>query len=142
MIDLVFKIIIILFNYSLLFRFKNARNIKKPTVFVQTYQIKRLQCLIHNGTLKSFFWWILLYWSFFSFKSDHFSMVSSIRNVQVTFVEKSQLNITSFLNYKHLYLVHDWWDKAFKGTVVNRTLHEESIKMTVTVPLNVKLLGF
>ena len=35
---------------------------------------------------------------------------------------KPQLKITSFQNYKNLYLIHTWSEKAFKSTVVNRTL--------------------
>ena len=48
------------------------------------------------------------------------------RNPQVTFVEKSQLKIKSFQNFKHWYLI--------KGTVVNLS-DEGSLEHTLTSPL-------
>ena len=62
----------------------------------------------------------------FRFKSVQYSnnsyMFSCIKNMQVTFVEKTQLKIICFPNYKHWYLIHTLSDKAFKGTVVNWAL--------------------
>ena len=46
-----------------------------------------------------------------------------MRNAQTTFVEKPQLKINIFQNHKYWYLTHVWLDKAFKGTIVNRTLN-------------------
>ena len=48
-----------------------------------------------------------------------------------------------FWNFKHGYLIHTWRDKAFKGTVVNRTLpslHRGSLEVAFTVPLITKHL--
>ena len=42
--------------------------------------------------------------------------------VEMRTVEKPQLKINSFQNYKHTYFIHNWSDKAFKGTIVNGAL--------------------
>ena len=59
--------------------------------------MQRWQCPIDNGTLET---------------------VSDLN----AFVEKPQLKIISFQNYKHFYLMNTWSDNALKGTVVNQTL--------------------
>ena len=67
-----------------------------------------------------------------------------VRNAEFTFVEKPQLKIRCFQNYKHWYLIHTRPDKAFKGTVVNWTspcLLEGSLEITLTVPINQEILG-
>ena len=45
------------------------------------------------------------------------------RKMQVTFLKKSQLKMTSLENDKHGYIFQCWSDKAFKGTVVNQSWH-------------------
>ena len=72
------------------------------------------------------------------FNSDNSLMHFCIRKVQVTYVLKPQLKIISFQIYKHWYLIHEWWDKALMGTVVNRHCHlfmEWSLEIMLTVPL-------
>ena len=49
-------------------------------------------------------------------------MLSSSRNAQLTWVDKPQMKIIIFYNYKHWYIIHTWSDKAFKCTVVNRAI--------------------
>ena len=44
------------------------------------------------------------------------------KTAQITFLNKPQLKIISFLNYKHRYLIHTWSDKALKDTIENRAL--------------------
>ena len=54
---------------------------------------------------------------------------------QETFVEKSQMGIINFKNYKHgyQYLIHTWSDKTFKDTVaiIERSIISLQIKLTV-----------
>ena len=49
------------------------------------------------------------------------------------------MKMISLKKQKHGYLVHTWSDKAFMGTVVNRTLsslHGVSLEITLTVSLS------
>ena len=51
------------------------------------------------------------------------------------------MKINCFKKQNHL--IYTWWDKVFKGTVVNRTwfsMHWGSLEITRTVPLNKVLL--
>ena len=51
------------------------------------------------------------------------------------------MKINCFKKQNHL--IYTWWDKVFKGTVVNRTwfsMHWGSLEITLTVPLNKVLL--
>ena len=41
---------------------------------------------------------------------------------EVTFVEKPQIEIIKYSNYKLDYLIHAWSEKALKGTVVDQAL--------------------
>jgi len=45
----------------------------------------------------------------------HFSIVSEARNSRVTFVEKPQLKIISFQNWKHGYLMQILIRQSFEG---------------------------
>ena len=56
--------------------------------------------------------------------------------------EKPEMEINSLKKQKPCYLIHTYSDKAFKNIVVNRTmpsLHGESLKITLSVPLNLKV---
>ena len=56
---------------------------------------------------------------------------------QVTFVENPQMKINSLKKQKPGFLIHNWSDKAFRGTVVNRALSyllEVLHQITNTVP--------
>ena len=56
------------------------------------------------------------------------------RNAQDIFTNKPQMNINSLKKQKHGY---SWSDKALMGTVLSRSLpslHEGSLKITLTVP--------
>ena len=83
-----------------------------------------------NWTIPSFFW-----------LKCQFLWVSPLLllytwNTQVSFTENSQMKINSLKKLKHWYLIHTWSDKAFKGTVVNRTipsLHKGSFEITLIV---------
>ena len=44
------------------------------------------------------------------FNFDNLHVFSCSRNMQVNFVDKPQLKIISFLNYKHGYLIHTYDD--------------------------------
>ena len=48
---------------------------------------------------------------------DKFYIVFCRRIAQVTFLEKPQMKIISFWNYKHEYLKHTWSDKAFLSVI-------------------------
>ena len=58
-----------------------------------TQAIQELYCLIHNGF--RFFLGLKM------FNFDHSYICSCSRNAQITFLEKPQLKITSFKDYKH-----------------------------------------
>ena len=56
--------------------------------------------------------------------------------VEMRTVEKPQLKINSFQIYKHTYFIHNWSDKAFRGTIVNGALSSllvGSLEITLTV---------
>ena len=59
-----------------------------------------------------------------------------------TFVPAVDLKIISFHRENHRYRIHFSLNKAFKGNVVNRTLHENSLEITQTVCLNGSNLYF
>ena len=70
--------------------------------------------------------------------SDNFSKLSCNLNAQVTFVEKTQLKIVNFQNYKCGNVIPLGSDKALKGTVANWALaafYEGLLKIALTVPL-------
>ena len=81
---------------------------------------ERWQCSIHNGTFINSIMWKIC--SFLRFKRVYFwyflYMLPCSRNAQVTFLEKPHLKKIRFPNYRHLYLIYTWWDKALKFTVV------------------------
>ena len=52
-----------------------------------------------------------------------------------TFAEKPQMKISNLEKQKRWYIIPTWWDKAFKGTVVNRAL---PVKITLS---SVRLIG-
>jgi len=65
---------------------------------------------------------------FTEFHMDNSHIFSCSRNAQVAF---SEWKINSLHNYNHFYLTHNLSDKAFKDTIVNRTLpslHERLLK--------------
>ena len=102
--------------------------------------MQRWQCPIYNGTLQTLIFKIL---SLHELKSRYFCEFPhcflSARSAQVTFFEKPKMKINSWKEQKHAYLIYTWSDMDFKGTVVNRALpflHEGSLKITLTVPLN------
>ena len=73
-------------------------------------------------------WEILL---FFVGLNKFNSNNSCSRYGQEFLVEKPQLRIISFYNYKHGYLIHTLLDKALKGNFFNQallSLHEGSLK--------------
>ena len=49
-------------------------------------------------------------------------MFSCSRNKKVSFKEKPQLKIISFLNYIHWYLIHIWLETIFNSTIVNGSM--------------------
>ena len=55
------------------------------------------------------------------------------------------MKINSLKKCKHGYLIHTWSDKAYNGTVVNRTFpsfYGGSLELTLTVPLKSKIIFF
>ena len=101
--------------------------------------IQRWQCPTYNSTVKTLIWSKMLrITSFFSLEKCCFSKTPLFlrnKNAEVTFPEKPQTKKNSLKKQKHGYLFHTWSDKAFKGTVVNRTLpslHGGSLEITLT----------
>jgi len=101
------------------------------------------QCPIHNDSLETFIWSIILedivvLLNLKVSNSVNSYMFSCSRNAQVIIAEKSQLKII----LKHWSLIPTWSDKAFKGIDVNRalpSLYRGSLEIMLTVPL--KLLN-
>ena len=68
------------------------------------------------------------------FNCDKFYMFSCSKIAHVTFVEKPQLKIVSFLNHKHGYLIFaSLIRQSFLGYVCESTIFESLIKNLVEV---------
>ena len=102
-----------LFFYSIV-----VLDIKGSVSLILTGPLFKIGNAQFNGTLETFIWSMLnIYCRFSSFS---FSLVLNSDNscrFSCSNLEKPQLKIIIFQNYKHWYLIHS--DKALKGTVVN-----------------------
>ena len=94
-------------------------------------------CRINNSTFKSFVWssrnkicFCLQFWKLIIFNC-------SLVTKGTCFFTREKKHIIN-LEERQL-LPHYWWDKVFKGMVVNRALSSLSLKITLTVPLRQQL---
>ena len=106
--------------------------------------MQRWQCPIYNNTLytdqimiQNVDMVVFLTQNLFDF--DILSILSFNQDIRksLSHAEKPQMRINCLKKRNHL--IYTWWDKGFKGTVVNRTwlsVHWGSLEITLTYPLN------
>ena len=78
------------------------------------------------------------------FNFNSFFIASFKQEMSKSFSQRNPMwtKKNSLEKQKHGYLIHVWSDKAFKGTVVNRTLpslYGGSLEITLTAPLGANL---
>ena len=100
--------------------------------------MQRWQCSNYNSTLENFIWSKPLKITSDPTNVYFCDFLNCFWNAQVTVAQKSQMKINSLKKLEHGCLIYTWSDKAFKNSIVNRTLlslQEGSLEITLTVPL-------